>query len=266
MGNKRLTLFVASPDSYSDVFEVFMQCYQKNCEDSPYELILATNTGQYKNITVMTNNNPGDNWIDRAIPALKRIDTKYILLMVDDIFIIQKVDFRKIERILDDMDEYQLNFCGLSNNFKGKCLRKGSILVYVKQRQAYAKNLQFGIFRRDYLISELGDGSKSGWDLEKKWVNETATASQAYFTDIVSCKEKIIKFVHGIDKGKWLPGALNSLKKNGIKVNVLRETLSGNEELKLNITKIIGKKFSPKNRRWIKNVLSRLGYKFITNN
>ena len=264
--DKRLCIFTSSPNSYADVFGVFYKCFNKFWSDCPYEFVLATNDQQYEGITVVNNNDFSDNWMTRAIPALKSINTKYVLHIADDCFITEQVDNKEIESILDDMDAHGLNFCGLANKIKGKPLHKNSLLYRVNKRKPYAKNLQVGIFNREYLLQVLGDGSLSAWDIEKGWIAEMMQAPNEDFADVVAAKQGVITTLHGVAKGKWFPTVLKKLKKLGVEVESDREQLSAVEEKKINTIKKLGKLFSPSARRGLKKVLSKLGFGFSTDN
>lgn len=50
--DKRLSIYVSSPDSYSDVLAVFLKGYRRYWSDCPYEFILTTNTKSYEGILV----------------------------------------------------------------------------------------------------------------------------------------------------------------------------------------------------------------------
>ncbi len=261
-----MAIFTASPNSYSDVFKVFYNCFNKYWSDCPYERVLATNSQEYAGITVINNNNPEDNWMMRTIPALKKINSRYVLHIADDCFVTEKINNQDFESILDDMDKYGINFCGLANKIGGKPVRVGSLIGYVKKRKPYAKNLQAGIFNREYLLQLLGDGAVSSWELEKQWVTETLTAPNEYFEDVTVALKNVLPTMHGVAKGKWFPTVLKRLEKIGIKVESERKVLSKKEELKINIIKKVGKMFSPKMRRSIKNLFAKLGYSFSTEN
>lgn len=261
-----MTIFTASPNSYSDVYNVFNICFNKYWSDCPYERVLATNSQNYEGITVINNNNFEDDWMTRTIPALKSLNCKYVLHIADDCLITQKINHKDFECILNDMDKFNINFCGLANKIKGKPVRKGALIGYVNQRTPYAKNLQVGIFNREYLLQMLGDGSISPWELEKRWIADTLCAPNEYFQDITVVLQNVLPTIHAVAKGKWFPTALKKLKKQGINVESKRELMSLKEELRINIVKKMGKRFSPKLRKKIKIMLAKFGYSFSTDN
>lgn len=51
--NKRLTILINSPDSYSDVLTVFIKCFDINWSECTYEKVLSTNTQSPDGFTVL---------------------------------------------------------------------------------------------------------------------------------------------------------------------------------------------------------------------
>ena len=100
--DKRLSIYVSSPDSYSDVLAVFLKGYRRYWSDCPYEFILTTNTKSYEGITCLCNNKQTDTWVERTITALPVIKSKYVMLMCDDIILSNNVDNSLIEMCIRD--------------------------------------------------------------------------------------------------------------------------------------------------------------------
>ena len=221
-----MSIFVSSPRSYKDVFDVFYFCYNHWWSNSPYPLILATNyDAKYNGIIVINSNNEQDSWVNRTISSLLQIDCEYILLLCDDLFIKNYVQISYIEHILDIMDKNNFNYCsfipsGKKNNIPGE-----KYLSYLNKRHPYGRNLQRGIFRRDYLLKLLGNGELSAWDLEKCWLSDTFLAANECFNKDIITNIDVIPVYHGIQKGRWFPSVKYRLKKNGICINGDRETM-----------------------------------------
>jgi len=116
--DKRLSIYVSSPDSYSDVLAVFLKGYRRYWSDCPYEFILTTNTKSYEGITCICNNKQNDTWVERTIAALPVIKSKYVMLMCDDIILSDNVDNSLIERLLDYMDSHEIRYCNLGPTLK----------------------------------------------------------------------------------------------------------------------------------------------------
>lgn len=260
----RLSIYVSSPDSYSDVLDVFLKCFKRNWSDCPWELILTTNNKIYAGVNCICNNKTEDTWIERTSAALPHLATKYILLMCDDILICDKVPTVKIERILDYMDKYEIKYCRLKPIKQGLTISEIPYLSRVSKQTAYAINLQIGIFQVDYFKELIGDGSQSAWDIENKLNMLASEADCNHFTDIISVNSTIIPFIHGVDKGKWCNDAINYIKSEYPNYKFIRPSLSYGYELKKTMIEILQNYLSPRNRRVFKKVLQVFGMKFIT--
>jgi hypothetical protein len=264
--NNRMSIFVSSPNSYSDIFKIFYECYKKYWSDCIYEFILSTNNQSYKDITVINNYKDNDNWTDRTVNVIKNINTKYIMLFCDDIFIIDKVDNLKIEKILDYMDNNNINFCRLEPVKKGTRIKEVSWLSRVSKHLPSAINLQYGIFNRNYLIELLGDGTLDAWSIEKKLNKDMLDAKNQLFEDVIACNSSVIEVVHGISKGKWYPSALKKLDEAQISYNISRDIISSQLEKRQRLFSAFSLYLTPKMRKKIKHILSIFGFEFVTEN
>ena len=224
--DKRLSIYVSSPDSYSDVLAVFLKGYRRYWSDCPYEFILTTNTKSYEGITCICNNKQNDTWVERTIAALPVIKSKYVMLMCDDIILSDNVDNSLIERLLDYMDSHEIRYCNLGPTPKGSKIKSFPLLRSVNKQIPYAINLQFGIFRKDLFVELLGDGS--------------------------------------LYKGKWIRHAVENLSRLSLYIDSGRGIVPLSQQIKIDMTNWLQWKISPKQRRALKNVLSRVGMKFAT--
>lgn len=262
--DNRLTIYVSSPDSYADVFDVFLKGFRKYWNDCPYDFIFTTNTYSYDGITCICNHQPGDSWVERTIAALPQIKSKYILLMCDDIIINKKVNNHDIERILDYMDNHEIRFCRMSPIRKGERIPELPILNAVNKRQPYAINLQIGIFRKDLFVELLGDGTENAWEIEN-WINkDAACAKDELFMDVVTVNQAVIPFVHGVMKGLWIRSAIRFIQEEFPDYVFSRAGQSIKDEIKVWLMGMFGSRLSPKSRVLMKRCLRCLGVRFVT--
>lgn len=265
MTRNRLSIYVSSPDSYSDVFSVFYRAFFRYWKDCPYDFYLTTNTQAYEDIKCIQNNKPGDTWVERTLAAMPKIDSKYLLLMCDDIIISDTIDNDNIERILDYMERHNIKYCRLKPLGFGDFIEELPLLRKVNKETPYAINLQVGIFKKDYFEELLGDGSLSAWDIENKVNYEASKADDEYFEDVVSVSSDIIPFIHGVYKGKWIKSSVSLLKRRGLwNENPERELTSLMTTLKIQIIEVFQRKMSSKARKKVKKVLAAMGWKFET--
>lgn len=261
-----LSIFVCSPNEYKDVFGVYYQSFKKYWPDCPFELTLATNDQEYIDIHVINNWITGDSWTERALPVLNQISSKYVLLMCDDIFFSNSVDNDAVYKILEFMEENSINFYRLKPHVSKKCASEELELYYVHKQMPYGKNLQMGIYNRKYLLEQLGDGTLSAWDIEAKWNKDATEAPDEYFEDVISSKTEVIKVLHGIVKGRWLPTVRKKLIASGVLIDSSRECLSLHGEVKYNLITVISERLNPKVRLKLKKMFSSFGMKFTGKN
>ena len=265
MDNKKVAIFVCSPNSYSDALKIFIECKNRNWPKCPYDFVLATNNQIYGDqIKVFNNFKENDGWTDRALPVIQSLNYKYLILFSDDAFISKSVDNHAVDYILDTMEEKQLQFCRLKHYKYGKEVDSNSQLAYLNKRTPYGLNLHKGIFRKDYLLSLLGDGTKSCWQLEKDWNLEASNAPNTFYSDLVACRTEVIPTMHGIEKGKWFPSTIRNLKKMGFASFGNREKMSFFREFAYILKTKLGDSLTPEMRLTIKKILKKLGMSFAT--
>ena len=224
--DKRLSIYVSSPDSYSDVLAVFLKGYRRYWSDCPYEFILTTNTKSYEGITCICNS--------------------------------------LIEQLLDYMDSHEIRYCNLGPTPKGSKIKSFPLLRSVNKQIPYAFNLQFGIFRKDLFVELLGDGSLSAWDIENSINEQAAVAPSEDYKDVVAVSEYVLPYIHGVYKGKWIRHAVENLSRLSLYIDSGRGVVPLSQQIKIDMTNWLQWKISPKQRRALKNVLSRVGMKFAT--
>lgn len=264
---EQLCIYISSPKSYKDVLDTFIKCKNKLWKDCPYDLVISTNHNlQISNAYVINSGDVNDSWVDRSLQALNQIDYKYVMLLCDDMFITQSIDCRLINEIVNYMDLYNLNFCRLKPVYRGKKIKEFPYLSYVNQNEPYGINLQRGIFRREYLIKLLGDGTQSVWDIEGNLLEQAYNAPKKPFKDVIACNKEIFPIIHGVEKGKWFPSAIKTLSTLGISVESNREILSGSIEFRQNLITYLSSRISPQSRKLFKLVAQKLGYKFTNVN
>lgn len=264
---ERMCIYVSSPQSYRDVLDVFMLCKKKFWGACPYNTVISTNYNLINpEVYVINSEIADDSWVDRSLNALRQIDYEYVMLLCDDMFISKQIDTQKIEKILDYMDLNEINFCRLNPLRFGEHIKELPFISIVNRNIPYGINLQRGIFRREYLINLLGDGSKSAWDIEGSLLEQAKNADDVPFGDVIACNTNIFPVIHGVEKGKWFPSSIKKLSKLGIEIEGNREKISIPTEFRQNIITYLSSHISPQNRKRMKRMAQKVGYRFISNN
>ncbi len=109
--NDRLGILVSSCDSYDDLWGPFFACIDKFWTDIPYPIYLNTETKVYDDsqnrckVKTVNQRKAGEAWSKRMLNVLDRIEEEYVFLVLDDLFLCDKVDNAYFEQILDMMDK-----------------------------------------------------------------------------------------------------------------------------------------------------------------
>ena len=100
----KLAIIVVSCDKYSDLWDIFFQCFFKYWPDCPYKLYLGSNFLVYPDERV--NNILVGEDIDYSSSLkimLSEVDEDFVLPMVEDFFISKRIDSENFENYFQDM-------------------------------------------------------------------------------------------------------------------------------------------------------------------
>ena len=211
-----MKILVLSCDKNIDIFEAFHHCIEKYYKDHP-EIIYTTESEINPYYKTICKNYPLNKWSRRIRETLKEINDSAILLMIDDIFIREKVDSKRIEYLRKKLkgNIAMFNFeKSFDNNDKesdidGFKLRpKGS---------AYELSLMCGLWDKDKLIDILEKDSDP-WSIEYR----QDTKGYDYY---INSGNYIINWGYetwepvGLFKGKWCRKTVEFLENEGIEMD-----------------------------------------------
>lgn len=93
-----ICILVPSCDKNEDLFYPFYHCMEKYWPDHP-KVYYSTETIKNPYYETFSFDYPLSSWAKRVLESVNKIDSPYVLLMVDDIFIRQKVNNRLIHSL-----------------------------------------------------------------------------------------------------------------------------------------------------------------------
>jgi hypothetical protein len=232
MNRKNLcTILISSCDTYSDLWEPFFTILKNEWQEvNDYKIILNTESMEYHfnglDVKCLRLYKKGEKipWGTRLIETLKRIESKYIIFLLDDFFLTGSVDQKKIDCCLNYMEE--------NNNIAVFCFVPSSDSDNMKSdkypgfelRNKTAKwrlNTQAAIWRRDKLISYIRP-HESAWD----WEIYGSERSKRYTADFYvqsRGEERAFQYEDSwggaIHRGKWTPYAIMLCEKYNINID-----------------------------------------------
>ncbi len=223
--NGKYTVLVSSCDAYEDLWEHFFFFLSKNWEGiDRAKIVLNTESKSFAydglNIETLgkTNSPKPHTWSSRLKYHLEQIDTEYVLFMLDDFFLDDKVDVETIDFCIEEMerDKNIVHFgfvptlwenCG-DNRFE-KFERR-------KRNTPFRVNTQAGIWRRLELCALLRS-HESPWDFEVFASIRSRLRKGQYYV----AREGITPIFEydwfnggAVHRGRWTERAVKLLKAN----------------------------------------------------
>jgi len=214
--NKNCSVVVLTCDSYSDLWEPFFILKNRYWDDCPYETYLITETKKCK--YSKTINVDEKIWTKKVREGLNKIKSDYVIILLEDFFIRDKVDNERIQYCMNQFDKNTAMF-----NFE-KSYDENDIESEIEgfkiktEKSLYKCSCQAAIWDRKKLIELLA----KDWD---PWTWETSEPIKKYKFYINSA-EVIFDYGYenhewfGLCKGKWIKKDVVPLfKKENIKID-----------------------------------------------
>lgn len=214
-----MKILVCSCDRDEDLWLPFTHCIEKYYPEHP-EIIYTTETKINPYYRTICKNYPIEKWTKRIRETLKEIEDKEILLLMDDIFIRQPVDVKRIDYSKDHLkgNIACFNYEKVFNNENTESGLEGFKLR--KKGSEYELSIMCGLWDRKKLIHILEKDSNP-WDVE---YNQDTKG----YDYLINSGDYIIdwgykNFQHaGIKKGKWCREAVDFFKKEGLNIDYMK--------------------------------------------
>lgn len=211
-----MVILVCSCDKDGDLFEPFHHCIEKYYPEHP-EIIYATETIKNPYYKTINKNYPLNKWTKRIRETLTEINDKQILLMIDDIFIRNPVDIKRIEyaRSILKGNVALINFEKVFNQEDEECGLNGFKMR--KKGSEYELSLMCGLWDKEKLINILQKDSDP-------WTVEYNQETKGY-DYLINSDDYIINWGYktfhpvGLIKGKWARECKKFFDNEGIKID-----------------------------------------------
>lgn len=227
----RCSVLLSTCDKYADAWLPFFTFFKKRWAKCPYKVYINTESLAYSfegfNIEVI--NNHSKSWSLRLKNALEHISTEYIILFLEDFFLLDDVDQRIINQSIEIMDknkriaviDFEPDTASLGEQYK-----PNPDYYYRDIKSMYFLNCQAAIWRRKDLIRFLSP-YESPWQFEI-YGSQRVKIFKNLFLIRSPYKEMVFNYNvnwttgYGIHKGKWLKSNVVLFQKNGIEIDLNR--------------------------------------------
>ena len=213
----QLTIIVCSCDKYDDLWFPYFEIFKNQWKDCKYPLLLNTESKKYEHdgleikcLQLYTEEEAGSvAWSDRMKETLKHVDTEFVLITLDDHFLLSPVDSAKFEEAFDIIKNHKrisaLSFMAFmpkdtKTKWRGNFGKR-------KVSDYFRINLDTAIWRRKALLRNLKP-NENAWEFE---LNGTERALWD-FTEYYRYKQGAepildisfhLRRGYGLIRGKW---------------------------------------------------------------
>ena len=258
-----LTVVVDSFDGYSDLWAPFFQVFQKHWCNCPYRVVLVSNNKTYEAAETIC---VGDEtcWSDRTQKAISQIDSKYILLLLEDYLLGETVNTHTIEEAISFLEQHNGNYLRLTN-IPASRFHRGEATFPIYADEEYGINLQASIWRRDFLVEALSKYPGNAWEFEIGFLREAVNADHRPLAGCFGLSKDPLHIHNGVLKGKWFPKEVRYFSRLGVQIPwEKRGKLSPVQSLKY-VTSVQLKAMMPYTvRKWVKPILRKMGVRFVS--
>jgi hypothetical protein len=214
--NMDLSILIVGFDGYKDVWDIDIYLLNKYWSNRP-KTYLATSVlkPEYNNVEVIATGD-GSEWSKKAYNALKVINTKYVLLLLEDFFISSPVNNTLVLDSLQLIKENKIKFYQVlvqlikSSWEKGAPFQGNKHIKIIPQDKKYPLNLQAAIWDREFLMETIGEGNYNAWQFEIKQIaiSDINVNRIEYLID----DRNILNIEHTIVQSKYLRAPLKRLQ------------------------------------------------------
>lgn len=264
-----LAVLIIGYDGYKDVWNHFVYFINKYWAERPKTYFATSELEpEYENIEIVKAG-VGSEWSKKAFTALNKIDTKYVLLLLEDFFIMDYVDNEKISEILkfievNQVKFYQLTTQYISNYFiEGKTLKDNKYIHIIPKNKKYGINLQAAIWNTDFLKQIIGQGNYNAWTFESNnaYIKDYDENKLEYLID----ERNILHILHAIKQSKYFPHVFNLCKKIDHTIDISeRQVLNGMDYFKYQLKHILYSLLPKRLFRPFKRFAKHLNFSFVT--
>lgn len=153
-------------------------------------------------------------WSDNLLQCLEKIDSTYVLLMHDDLFLKRPIDSTELEQVIEWMDLAMANYVRLSPTPPATGRVVDRRFREINTTEKYRTSVVNAIFRKAVLMDLLCSG-EDAWSFEKAGTTRSMTLPGFY----QSCSS-VIEVENLVIKGLVRRRALKKLEKQGILKNL----------------------------------------------
>lgn len=211
-----IAILVMSCDDYADLWDPFINCFEKYWPDCPYPKFIATETllcnDRFFSETIIAGRAL---WSDRLDFALSKIKQEHLIIFCEDYLLCDRVSNEKIQSFVNISRKYSAGNLRLSPSpFPDHILPGEDGIGEVKKGAQYRISTQVGIWSKRYLLQFAGL-HVNAWDFERAG----SAISNNFEQPILSTTKHFFPFIDSVHRGKWEDQGVLLCERNGILID-----------------------------------------------
>ncbi|MGA8027664.1 MAG: hypothetical protein WB992_11005 [Bryobacteraceae bacterium] len=204
---------VVSCDRYRDLWRPFFALFWRYWPDCPFPVYLGSNFETYSDerVTSLTAGED-ESWSKNLRFFLNRLDSEYVLLLLEDFFLNRTVSTATLIDHLNALDQLGGSVLRLRPNPPPDIPVRGYPTIGSIYRFApFRVSAQASIWKRLDLLALLRDG-ESAWEFERQATIRSQSRANGFFCTYAAK----LPYRHVVEQGKWFWSAAPLYKKENI--------------------------------------------------
>ncbi len=221
-------ILVISTDKYQDIWEPFFECFERNWGNCPFQLYLGSNTiphPENSRVKPILSGKDKD-WSSSARSILSQIKEKYLLVIMEDFFIISPPNNDVMVSHFQFMKDNNINHMHFYHSIIPYDRELNENYGVYEKGAPYRANV-FGFWNKECLLGLLIDG-ESPWNFEIM-----GSYRSSYWDSFLSIKNPPFRILNIVEKGSYLADSADYCKKNAINLSFKsRNILTGRKNFR----------------------------------
>lgn len=208
--NEKIAFVVLSCDKYSDLWPLYIRCFQKFWPECPYDKYFVSNckevdSTEFKSILI----GEDETWsigLKKVLDSL-RDNYKYIFITLEDLYLYKAVNNSMVTATIQSFVEADGTYLRVNTHKRKPDLPFNEYFGKIKQDAIYRNNCVYAVWNIEKLYDLLRD-NENAWEFERVGVERTRVSEDYYIAN-----KELIYPLNLVVKGKMLRKEWKVVKK-----------------------------------------------------
>lgn len=217
-----MSILIVSWDGYKDLWDIYIHQFFKYWPDCPYPVYLGSNflscaDRRVKSILIGEDHGYSSN----LIKMLEKIETQWLFLFAEDLFLSDKVNSSNVEKIVALAKDKDAGHVKLNSKVPYTAALLSTPwtkddLIEIPYEMQYRVSIGMSIWQHKVLVKLLKDG-ESAWDIERDGTLRSKMVEEKFYC-LSRGRNSIhpFQFINGVIGRRWTREAIKLLKKENL--------------------------------------------------